>query len=653
MYGWLTYTPQDLKARKGSSCHMWLPALQSPDENTLSNAARAQGAGQLVKFVTSPHFTGLDETVRAALKADLLVLVNHVGVDEGLEFAMHMAQQHHLLPADRRQQRAERIARVVDAHFTDLEAPPERLMWRLGQLKTIGTVFPDVFMDFTLRALCADYREYMTRGAHGLAKEPHYSELLALMLEAGQQCQQYPGDPGQNRNAVLRLFMTRPATELATTMRRYRVLVERKRLDVLFKALQRAEAFTDVHESCRMDAVSQLMERLCEDPDGTRWDDAIELPLQSASAQYAGLSRQAMCATVEALDRGLYFGQMRTEESRAAAARWRADAQSVSQRMTPTRAAQARAQPVKAQDIAPGQARPDLAITQAWSLDVLASWIDGPVTGESTRKLDPGTIAKALPKATPLPPKATPQKPAPSPVKGQALTPAQTSPKSLSYTEADVSGALLDSVSATARFLRDELQDLLALMPWPPQVTAQNDALRARLLALALDPKAHANTASDLLMQAEKAAHDLRAGVKDMQVTEQVQRRFHTQLVLALRAEALVMGKRHGGVIQCPARPSDWSYAVANFHNRCLPWVGSIEVDNVLMPLDSHQAVALYVTGSSQSGYAFDVSVHLWRRRAGRTSPPSHEAGAYPPMNTTDWFDTRVPCCVLHVPSAS
>ncbi|MGV3725432.1 hypothetical protein [Hydrogenophaga sp.] len=652
MYGWLTYTPQDLKARKGSSCAMWLPALQSPDENTLSNAARAQGAGLMVKFVTSPHFTGLDEAVRTALKADLLVLVNHIEVNEGLEFAMHMARQHHLLPADPRQQRTERIAHTVDAHFTDLEAPQERLMWRLGQLKTIGTVFPDVFMDFTMRSLCADYREYMTKGAHGLAKEPHYSELFALMLEAGQQCKRYPGDPEKNRDAVLRLFMTRPASELGTTMQRYRVLVKRERLDVLFKALQRAGAFSDVHESCRLDAVSQLMERLCEDPDGTRWDDAIELQLQSASALYAGLSRQAMCATIEALDQGLSFGQLRTEESRAAAARWRADAMSVSQRMTPTRAAQARANPVQAQDIAPGDTRPDIAITQAWSLDALASWIDGPVTGESTRALDPKAVAQALPKAMLLPPETTPRKPAPSPVKGQPQTPAQTPPKPLSYTATDVSGALLDSVSATARFLRDELQDLLALAPWPPQVKAQNDALRAQLLALAVDPQAHATTAGDLLTQAEQAVHDLRTGVKEMQATEQVQRRFHTQLVLALRAESLVMGKRHGGVIQCPARPSDWSYAVANFHNRCLPWVGSIEVDNALMPLDSHQAVALYVTGSSQSGYAFDVSVHLWRRRAGRTSPPSQETGAYPPMNTTDWFDTRVPCCVLHVPNA-
>jgi len=653
MYGWLTYTPEDLKARKGSRCEMWLPAIQAPDEHTLTDAARAQGAGQLVKFVTSPHFTGLEEAVRTRLKADLLVLVNHVGVDEGLEFAMHMLRQHHLLPTGQRQEREQRIAHIVDAHFTDLEAPPEKLMWRTGQLKTIARMFPDLFMDVTLRAICADYREYMTDGAFGLAKEPHYSALHDLMQEARQQCALYPGDLRGHRDGVLRLFMTRPSSDLAQTMTLYRQVVERKRLDVLLRALDRRSSdFPDVHETCGMDAVARLLQVLPQYDVQTPWNEVMEQELQRARCDYAGLSRQAMCATIEALDRGLHFGQMRTDESRAAAARWRTDAMSVAQRMTPTRAAQSRAKPLLAKDLASPQARSDLGITQAWSLDVLASWIDGPVTGESTRKLDPGTIAKALPKATPLPRKVSPQKPAPSPVKGQALTPALTPPKPLSYTATDVQGAMLDSVSATARFLRDELQDLLALMPWPPQVTAQNDALRARLLALALDPKTQANTASDLLMQAEQAVHDLRTGMKEMQATEQVQRRFHTQLALALRAEALVMGKRHGGVIACPARPSDWSYVVAHFHHRCLPWVGSIEVDNVLMPLDSHQAVALYVTGSSQSGYAFDVSVHLWRRRAGRTGPPSQEAGAYPPMNTTDWFDTRVPCCVLHVPHA-
>jgi hypothetical protein len=73
-------------------------------------------------------------------------------------------------------------------------------------------------------------------------------------------------------------------------------------------------------------------------------------------------------------------------------------------------------------------------------------------------------------------------------------------------------------------------------------------------------------------------------------------------------------------------------------------------MDGVLVPLQADQALALYVTGSSQSQYAFDVSVHLWCRKPGGGGLPSLEVGAYPPMNTRDWRDTRVPCAVLHVP---
>jgi hypothetical protein len=68
--------------------------------------------------------------------------------------------------------------------------------------------------------------------------------------------------------------------------------------------------------------------------------------------------------------------------------------------------------------------------------------------------------------------------------------------------------------------------------------------------------------------------------------------------------------------------------------------------------LDEDQAAALYITGSSLSGYAFDVSVHIWQRYPGKTSLPSEKSDAFPAMNTEDWFDSYVPCCVLHVPAA-
>jgi hypothetical protein len=120
----------------------------------------------------------------------------------------------------------------------------------------------------------------------------------------------------------------------------------------------------------------------------------------------------------------------------------------------------------------------------------------------------------------------------------------------------------------------------------------------------------------------------------------------------ALRVEPLELGKRQGGQIGYKAGVEDWAYVSGHFHNRWLPQVKSVLVNGKSVQLRADQAVALYVTGSSQSGYAFDVSVHLWQRREARQSQPGNTGGLFPPMNQDDWFDTYVTCCVLHVPAA-
>ena len=91
-------------------------------------------------------------------------------------------------------------------------------------------------------------------------------------------------------------------------------------------------------------------------------------------------------------------------------------------------------------------------------------------------------------------------------------------------------------------------------------------------------------------------------------------------------------------VRQGNARPDAFDYRA----------IGSPEV----LHQRADQALALYVTGSSQSNFAFDVSVHLWQRRPGATSMPGVASGGTQRMNTDDWFDTYLPCCVLHVPNA-
>jgi hypothetical protein len=106
-------------------------------------------------------------------------------------------------------------------------------------------------------------------------------------------------------------------------------------------------------------------------------------------------------------------------------------------------------------------------------------------------------------------------------------------------------------------------------------------------------------------------------------------------------------------VIACPLTFDDWAWVSARFHRRWLPNAKQVVVDGARVTLEVDQALALYVTASSESNYAFDVSVHLWRRESDSTDLPSTEAGSFPAMNTKSWFDTYTTCCVLHVPPAT
>lgn len=78
----------------------------------------------------------------------------------------------------------------------------------------------------------------------------------------------------------------------------------------------------------------------------------------------------------------------------------------------------------------------------------------------------------------------------------------------------------------------------------------------------------------------------------------------------------------------------------------------SLEIAGKRAPLQRHQALALYVTGSSRSKYAFDVSVHLWIRKEGSHSTPAAGNSTDVWMNTAEWRDALVSCAVLHVMAA-
>ena len=111
----------------------------------------------------------------------------------------------------------------------------------------------------------------------------------------------------------------------------------------------------------------------------------------------------------------------------------------------------------------------------------------------------------------------------------------------------------------------------------------------------------------------------------------------------------LALGKAHGGIIDTHLEAADWSWVAERYHRRWLAQLKPLAIDGTRCFLPAGQALALYVTGSSLSGHAFDISVHLWRRRPGSLAAPSAAVGLYPPMNDTDWYDTYQTCAVLHV----
>ncbi|RMF09749.1 MAG: hypothetical protein D6763_07245 [Alphaproteobacteria bacterium] len=122
---------------------------------------------------------------------------------------------------------------------------------------------------------------------------------------------------------------------------------------------------------------------------------------------------------------------------------------------------------------------------------------------------------------------------------------------------------------------------------------------------------------------------------------------FVTAVRVARGREPMIYGRRHGGRLDRGLGTLSWFDVSDWFHNR---WLGDAcrlkqgSIDRFLLP---DEALAYYVTTSSLSGYDFDISVHYWRRRPGYEDPPADHQGF---MNTEVWYDTFVPCLVLHVP---
>lgn len=630
MYGWLS---SDDNHRAGEITVL-IPNWEPITATTLTEAQRKARLGKLMPFVQlalAQDSGRIRDRLFFALRETIVL-----PPDELVEFALHMRVAHERLPDRERAEREAVIANILDSYFGGMAKPGARLVQLLAITRQIALLIPDPLVETRLRSICTQIRSDIL--SEPASQPPEYAGILRFIPELADLCRR-SGNPHHEPmcGELVNLVLSRATAQFDTVQNQIRQLTIRGLGEVVTETMDRLTARSGLPTILAMDALARIMEDTLAQGRPARWGDIIDPQLELAWALNDAQHNLVLRASMAAVRAGVPMGSERARQSQAALQALEDSLQAVDEAMTPERVRTARQQRTKP---TPGPLAPtvdSVDAVQSWSVDRLVRWIEGPVTDAAVHQpIDRRKIVtlerEARRKNSPASPAAA-------------------------LTEADVGGMIEDALSATARFFLDDLNELL---PMANALGADDKAMavcagvRGPLATLAGQPSSMDEVhARNLLQATEAATATLRASVKQARATAAVESRFALQLGAALSAEPLVMGKRHGGFVQCPVRPGDWSFVCTNFHRRWLPRVTCITVDGRSLPLDSDQAVALYVTASSQSHYAFDVSAHLWRRRPGRSSLPGLGSGLYPPMNEQDWFDTYIPCCVLHVPQAS
>ncbi|MFN7123372.1 MAG: hypothetical protein ACK4NM_15210 [Hydrogenophaga sp.] len=545
---------------------------------------------------------------------------------------------HQRLSEPLRNERAKTIERIVGDHLGDAAAL-DTLIEPVKELKALALLIADDLIDNDLRDHCC-----LILNTY-LPLTPFFQKTLQPTLNAILGTVQNKPAVQFNaiKNHVWLLTCTRAAHQREGFLSQLLRLFKQSKSQLLLDAGTSASKLsTPLPNPIFYDALSQMVaDALVTDTDSHQ--EIIEARLNIASALYESRKNRATAITMQAVAAGVILGD-RTEQSQEAIIE--IDRERSLQDRKRTRDCTKRARDRKGGVPIPSTSaqQAETALLQAWPLQQLAQWIEGPITEK--RKTPGGIDRKAilLKEQKQQPPQE--KKPPPK----------QKAPPSDDLTPDDVDSTIQQALSATAEFFLAEIGDLLTLakqLNALPNLVAGCIDLLEPLQRLAAPPEPPVeDEATALLTKAELAILELRAGLKSAESSAKLQRCFTDALIAALRTEPLELGKRHGGQIGYKTRAEDWTFVCDNFHNRWLPQTTSILVNGVHMQLQTNQAVALYVTGSSQSGYAFDVSVHLWQRRLGKQTMPSAKNDLFPPMNQEDWFDTLVPCCVLHVPSA-
>lgn len=552
-------------------------------------------------------------------------------------YAVRSLAMHAQLPVAQRHSREELFRRTWDTYSPGRKDHTE---WTRQNAiaKSVAMTYPTELIEAWTRLTCRWMWRQAVDRTHPETLLPDSPTFSALNARRDLQ-----GLTGARHQALGDLLLTRPPGEAISTVNQLAALPAdelRRRLDAMSTS-QQISPWCDLGDYLLRVHLPDAWARALTDLAGngsTTFAEALARHCTNAINGFLTQLDQLMRRTMEAVESGVDMGEPWNTQCRQALASWQNEYRRKALAWT---AALRESVGTERQAPAPNPDNAQQAALQSWGIDQLVRWIDGPVTAPRTR----AAVTRVKQQA-----RHTEAAPEGDTARVNASAPATAA--------SDMPNLLPLALSDSARFLGGELQDLSALAsqlgqpeaiaPWLTEAR-QDLAAMAQATPLApRDPEAE----QALLTRVDEALEELRTRLRKLSAQIKLNERFGAELANALRAEKLALGKRQGGVIGCALPSEQWGPVYERYHQRLLPMCQSVAMGDGTLALGPDQALALYVTGSSQSGYAFDVSVHLWARRAGKTTPPSREQGAYPRMNTDDWFDTYQPCCVLHVPLA-
>lgn len=557
------------------------------------------------------------------------------------DFVVRCAIAHHRLPETARKAREARIESVIN------EVIPETSLRTLiadvlEGVRQVAVLIPDPIVSSHLRSNV--WQELVTTvGQRKLPTQPLLGVLVPLV-----RALPFPDSAAQARwlSTVVKVYRTRPPADRPAFMALLQRLIETGHVDWLVEVndqmVQHMTTYA-VFGSDEADAVCRVLAAWLDEPSPDAQREVLNLEIQGLvnleTASAVQMAQDVLDAVIAGVDLGAAFVEKVQQ--------YLAGQQALID------AAQAASGPIDTlqvarhalSNLAPApDASADVDPVHAWSVGRLLRWIEGPLAG---RAIDRGAIRQRRRE------ERRPAARAGSTTNAAARVAAASTAADDEETDRIIDAAL----QTTADFLWRDLDDLLNLageldLPDPDLEDARRSREAMQHLAQSVDGVDAARCGGEL-SRAESAIDQLRQRIRGAQADDRLRARFARALAEALGREPLVRGKRHGGVINFPLPRSAWAWVNGAFHAQWLFQYRELLVDGRQVPLAADEALALYVTGDSRSGYAFDISVHLWQRRAGHTGQACLDVAGQRTMNRTDWFDTLIPCAVLHVPLAN